>query len=450
MDKLIKAISFSFIFSLLSVNICSAQDNVVDNIIAVVGDKVILKSDLENKFMIMQQQAYDTQGKDLKSSIFEDLLVEKLMLAQAKIDSISAEPKEVNSQLDRKLQGFIQRIGSEEKLVEYFKKSLAEIKSDFYEDTRNEIIKQKMQAEISKNVSVTPAEVREYYRTFPKDSLPMMPALIEVAQIVKQPKASLEEKNKVRNRLKGFRKQILDGKSFATLAVLYSEDPGSAQRGGELGYMPVTSFVPEFAAEAANLKKGKISKIVETEYGFHILKLVDRRGDKLNLKHILIKPKVSEELREEAKNILDSIANSVRNKKVTFSDAAFYASDDKNTRNNGGLLVNPYTGNSKFEKDALPASISKNIQNLKLNEISDPFLDAQSGSEKYVIVKIISEIKEHKANIDDDWTVFENILIRKRQSEVMTKWITKKQKSTYVHIGDAYKNSEFNFEGWFK
>jgi len=450
MNKLIKAISFSFILTLFSITVCTAQDNVVDNIIAVVGDKVILKSDLENKFMIMQQQAYDTGGKDLKSSIFEDLLVEKLMLSQAKIDSISAEPKEVNSQLDRKLQNFIQRIGSEEKLEDYFKKTISEIKRDFYDDTKNDIIKQKMQSEIAKNVSVTPAQVREFYRTFPKDSLPMMPALVEIAQIIKQPKASLEEKNKVRTRLKKFRKQIIEGKSFSTLAVLYSEDPGSAQRGGELGYMPVTSFVPEFANEAANLKQGKISKIIETEYGFHILELIDRKGDKLNLRHILIKPKVSEKIRQSAKNILDSIANTIRSKKMNFTDAAFYTSDDKDTRNNGGLLVNPYTGNSKFEKDALPPSISKNIQNLKLNEISDPFLDVQSGTEKYLIVKIISEVKEHKANIDDDWTVFENILIQKKQSKILKKWITKKQKTTYVHIAKQYRTLEFNFDGWVK
>ncbi|MDE5417823.1 peptidylprolyl isomerase [Labilibaculum sp. DW002] len=428
----------------------NAQDNMVDKVIAVVGNQVVLKSDVENRFLSLQNQGYTSGSVDLKSEIFEDLLIEKLMIAQAQVDSIEVTEQEVENDLQRKIEMYIQQVGSKEKLEQYFGKTMLEMKNDLRDDTRDERIKEKMQAEITKNIRITPAEVREFYNTIPTDSLPIIPGEVQVQQIVKNPKISDNEKDRIREKLRSYRDRIMKGESFATLAVLYSEDPGSSQRGGELGFTPRANLVPEFANEAFNLKPGKISKIVESEYGFHIIQLIDRKGERINVRHILLKPRILQTDRTEATNILDSIADNIRNEKIKFEEAAFYYSDDKDTKNNGGLMVNPYTGTSEFEKDNLPPAIAKQINTLKVNEISAAFLDNSQGKELYKIIKIKSETKSHKANLSDDWSQFENMLTNKKQQKILNKWISSRQKSTYVHIDDSYKNGKFRFKGWLK
>ena len=436
-----------FLVGIITTN---AQDNVVDNIIAVVGNQVVLKSDVENRFISFQAQGYTSGSVDLKTEIFEDLLIQKLMIAQAAVDSVEVTEQEVEDELERKMEMYIQRIGSKEKLEQYFNKTILEMKNDLRDDTRHERIKNKMQAEITKDIHITPAEVREYYKSIPEDSLPVIPGEVEIQQIVKYPKVSDDEKDRIRERLRGFRERIANGDSFASLAVLYSEDPGSARQGGELGYTPRANLVPEFANVAFNLKTDKVSKIVETEYGFHIIQLIDRKGERINVRHILLKPKIEEEKRKLATSQLDSIADLVRKEKMFFDEAALYFSDDKDTRNNGGLIVNPYTATSKFEKDALPPAIAKQVNDLKLNEISEPFLDVSGGKDAYKIIKIKSETKSHKANLTDDWSQFENMLTAKKQQKILNKWIKEKQANTYVHIDDSYKNAKFRFKGWNK
>lgn len=428
----------------------NAQDNMIDNIIAVVGNQVVLKSDVENRFLSLQAQGYTSGSVDLKTEIFEDLLIQKLMIAQAQIDSIEVTDQEVENDLDRKMEMYIQRIGSKEKLEQYFNKTILEMKNDLRDDTRDEKIKDKMQAEITKDIHTTPAEVREYFNSIKEDSLPIIPGELQIQQVVKYPQISDEEKDRIREKLRSFRDRIANGESFATLAVLYSEDPGSAQRGGELDYMPRANLVPEFANVAFNLKTDKVSKIVETEYGFHIIQLIDRKGERINVRHILLKPKIEEEKRKLAEKQLDSIADLVRNGKMEFDEAAFYFSDDKDTRNNGGLIINPYTATSKFEKDNLPPAIAQQVNKLKTNEISEAFLDATEGKEAYKIIKIKSETKSHKANLSDDWSQFENMLQATKQQEILNKWIKEKQSNTYVHIDDTYKNAKFRFKGWQK
>lgn len=428
----------------------NAQDNMIDNIIAVVGNQVVLKSDVENRFLSLQAQGYTSGSVDLKTEIFEDLLIQKLMIAQAQIDSIEVTDQEVENDLDRKMEMYIQRIGSKEKLEQYFNKTILEMKNDLRDDTRDEKIKEKMQAEITKDIHTTPAEVREYFNSIKEDSLPIIPGELQIQQVVKYPQISDEEKDRIREKLRSFRDRIANGESFATLAVLYSEDPGSAQRGGELDYMPRANLVPEFANVAFNLKTDKVSKIVETEYGFHIIQLIDRKGERINVRHILLKPKIEEEKRKLAEKQLDSIADLVRNGKMEFDEAAFYFSDDKDTRNNGGLIINPYTATSKFEKDNLPPAIAQQVNKLKTNEISAAFLDATEGKEAYKIIKIKSETKSHKANLSDDWSQFENMLQATKQQEILNKWIKEKQSNTYVHIDDTYKNAKFRFKGWQK
>ena len=428
-----------------------AQDNVVDKIIAVVGNQVVLKSDVENRFISLQAQGFTSGSVDLKTEIFEDLLIQKLMIAQAAIDSIEVTEQEVENDLDRKMEMYVSRIGSKEKLEQYFGKTILEMKNDLRDDTRNERIKEKMQAEITKDIHITPAEVREFYNSLNKDSLPIVPGELEIQQIVKYPEVTADEKDRIRNRLRGYRDRVLNGDSFSTLAVLYSEDPGSARQGGELGYTPRANLVPEFANVAFNLKSAdKVSKIVETEYGFHIIQLIDRRGQRINVRHILLKPKIEEAKRTAATKQLDSIADLIRNDKMSFDEAAFYFSDDKDTRNNGGLLVNPYTAASKFQKDNLPPAIAQHVNDLKLNEISEPFLDVSAGKDAYKIIKVKSESEAHTANLADDWNQFESMLTQKKQQDLLNKWIKDRQTNTYVHIDDSYQDSEFRFTGWIK
>lgn len=434
---------------LIGIFTIQAQDNVVDKIIAVVGNQVVLKSDVENRFISLQAQGYTSGSVDLKTEIFEDLLIQKLMIAQAAIDSVEVTEQEVESDLERKMQMYIQRIGSKEKLEQYFGKTILEMKNDLRDDTRNERIKEKMQAEITKDIHITPAEVRDFYNKIGKDSLPTIPGELEVQQIVSYPQVTDDEKDRIRNKLREYRERVINGDNFSTLAVLYSEGP-SAPRGGELGYTPRADLVPEFANVAFNLKSDKVSKIVETEFGFHIIQLIDRKGERINVRHILLKPKIEQAKREQAISRLDSIADLIRSEKMEFDEAAFYFSADKDTRNNGGLIVNPYTGSSKFEKDNLPPAIAQKVNSLKLNEISEPFLDETRGKDSYKIIKIKSETKAHTANLSDDWSIFENMLTNKKQQDILDKWIKDKQANTYVHIDDSYKNAKFRFKGWIK
>lgn len=426
-----------------------AQDNVVDKIIAVVGNQVVLKSDVESTFQERKARGYISGNSDAKSEIFEDLLIQKLMIAQAQVDSVEVTEQEVENELEQKMQHFITQIGSKEKLEQYFGKSIYDMKNFLRDRTREEKISRKMQGEITKNIRITPAEVREYYNKIPKDSLPIVAGELEVQQIVKKPQITSDEKDRIRKRLRGFRERVLNGETFATLAVLYSEGP-SARQGGELGYNNRADLVPEFANIAFNLKPGKVSKIVETEFGYHIIQLIDRKGERINVRHILLKPKIKQEKRDLAIAQLDSIADMIRNEKLSFDEAALYFSEDKDTRNNGGLLVNPQTASSFFEKDALDGAIAKEVNKLKVNEISDPFLEEARGITQYKIIKIKSEKKAHKANLSDDWSQFESMLTRQKQEKVLAKWIKEKQASTYVSLDDEYKNAKFRFKGWIK
>ncbi len=428
-----------------------AQNNVIDEIIARVGHEIVLKSDIENRYKSLMDQGYSMGSSDLKTEILEDLMIQKLMIAQAEIDSVEVTEQEVDDDLDRRLEMFIQKFGgSQEKMEQYFGKTIQEMKNDLRDDTRNERIKEKMQAEITKNIYVTPAEVRKFYENFNKDSLPIIPGEIEIQQIVRYPRISEDEKDRVRNRLREFRERVLNGESFSSLALRYSQDPGTYLKGGELGYMPRAELVPEFANVAFNLKGDNISKIVETEYGFHIIQLIDRRGDLINVRHILLKPKVEEEERNKAISQLDSIGNLIRNNKIEFDNAAFYFSEDKDTRNNGGLIVNPYTGSSKFEKDNLPPAIARQVNQLKINEVSEPFLDQSEEKETYRMIKIKSETKAHKANIEDDWSIFENMLTNQKQQNMLTKWVKEKLTKTSTYVDPSYQNSKFRFSGWIK
>lgn len=440
------------LFVFLFIAACvTAQENVVDKIVAVVGEEIILKSDIENDLLHMQQaQGNFANTSNQRDYVFEQKLIQKLLLAQAEVDSVTTTADEVEAQLNSQIEFYIQQVGTQEQVETFFGKPLQAIKDELRPLIHDQIITQRMQAQIVQNVRVTPAEVRAFYKTLNQDSLPDIPAKYEIQQIVVRPKVTDVEKEQVRTRLREFRNQIQSGaQSFTTLAVLYSEDPGSAAKGGELGYITKNDVVPEFAEEAFSLKPGRLSKIVETEYGFHLIQCIDRQGDRMNVRHILLRPKIADEEREEAIHALDSITYYIKEEGLSFEDAALYFSSDKQTRRNGGLIVDENT-DSRLSRDKIRDAMAIEVAKLKVGEISEPFLDNSTGNDEYKIIKIKAYYPQHKANLEDDWSNFEDMLRMQKQQEVFLKWIKEKQESTYIHIDDAYKDMKFQYDGWIK
>ncbi len=430
-----------------------AQKNLIDEVVAVVGDNAILRSDIEYQYEQALMEGVANYSGDMKCHIFEQILVQKLMLNQAKLDSITVSENEVVNQVDSRMNYFIQRIGDKEKLEEYFNKSMLQIKRDQMDMVRTQMMTQQMQREITKNIKVTPSQIRAYYRNLPEDSLPMVPTQYEMQQIVIYPKVEMEEIERVKTQLRDFQRQINEGRDFATLAVLYSEDPGSAAHGGDLGWYTRSGFVPEFANVAFNLQeKNKVSKIVETEFGFHIIQLIDRKGERINVRHILLKPKVSEKNRTEAKSYLDSIATYIDDKKFTFEEAALRFSMDKDSRSNGGVMVNPENGSTKFEIGQIPSEIAKSIQNLKEGEMSRPFfmMDERKGKETYRLVVLKRKIAPHRANLADDYKLLQDMMEENMRDKTLKEWITNKQKETYITIDKNWRNCDFEYKHWLK
>lgn len=436
------------VFSMLS-GYLSAQNNVVDKIVAIVGEEIILKSDIENEFLSEQSQGIISSSSDYRTDILEKQLIQKLLVAQAKIDSIVVTEDEVEAEVNSRIQYFTNVLGSKERVESYFNKTLIDIKNDLRAPTREKLIAESMQQHIVDKIRSTPSEIKAYYKKLAKDSLPDIPDKYEIQQIVLKPTVSDAEKERLRDRLRSFRDQILNGeKTFNTLAVLYSED-GASSRGGELGYMSKTEMVPEFAEAAFNLKPGKISKIVETEFGFHIIQLIDRQGEKINVRHIILQPKVADEAREEALHRLDTIRTYIMENKMTFEEAAHYFSTDKKTRNNGGLVA-AADGDSRIEKAAIGGETARQVNRMKVGQVSEPFNERTEHGEELKIIKIKAFYPQHKANLEDDWMIFEMMLKRDKQMEKLEKWIREKQADTYIHLDDDYKNSKFRYEGWIK
>ena len=446
-----------FLFGLLMAVLMSpasawSQSNIIDEVIAVVGDNPVLRSDIEYQYQQAMMQGSNFAG-DLKCHIFEQLLLQKLLLEQAKLDSIEVSENMVISHVDRQINEFINRAGSKEKLEEWLNKPLYQIKQEQREIVRNQMLTQEMQSNITGDTKVTPAEIRAFYRRTPADSLPMVSAQFEVQQITVYPRIETEEIDAVKARLRDFQRQINEGRDFATLAVLYSEDPGTAARGGELGFMARAQLVPEFAQVAFNLQdKSKVSKIVETEFGFHIMQLLDRQGDRINVRHILLKPKPSNEAISEAHERTDSLANLIRSGEISFEEAALRFSMDKDSRANGGIMVNPYNQSTKFDIQEIAPGIYSQIEKMEVGQISKAFLmkDERLGKDYYAIVKLRSRNEPHRANITDDYQLLQTLLENKKSEDVFNKWIIKKQQETYISISPDWINCEFEFKGWVK
>ncbi|MGV8096671.1 MAG: peptidylprolyl isomerase [Mangrovibacterium sp.] len=428
-----------------------AQDKIIDQITAVVGSNIVMKSDIEGMYMQNQAQGITSEG-DMKCEILENFLVEKLLLAEAELDTtIIVTPSQINQTMDERMQYFIKNLGSEQAVEKYFQKPIAAIKADLEEVVRNQHMTSQMRRKIIEKVSVTPAEVRYKYRNMDKDKIPMVEDQVEYAQISVFPPITLEEENEIKARLREFKKRVEDGESFATLAVLYSEDPSSAPNGGEIGYQGRGQLDPAYAATAFNLKENRVSNVVKSEYGYHIIQLVGRRGEQINTRHILLKPKPTVEARQKASNSLDSLATMIRKGKITFETAALHYSADKNSRNGGGIAINPYTMSSKWKNEELDPDVSKILVRMKENEISDPFSSIDESQRLvYKIVKLISRTKQHRANLQEDYQFLHNLYLQEKQEEAINKWISERQAKTYIHIDDTYINCNFKFKEWKK
>jgi peptidyl-prolyl cis-trans isomerase SurA len=429
----------------------SANDSVVDGVVAVVGANVILRSDIETQYLQFRAQG-NIQGsaEKVRCQIMEGLLFQKLLYHQAEVDSVKVTDAQVDAQMDQRMRMFIGQVGSVEKLEEYYQKSLSEIKNEMRDIIKEQMMVQQTQEKITKDVNITPSDVKAFLKKLPKDSIPEISSEIEVGMIVKTPVIGDAEKQVCIDRLKGFKERInKKGDDFSTLAVLYSEDPGSAKKGGELGMFKRGDMRIEFEAAAFKLKPGEVSDIVETEDGFHLIQMIERKGEYINVRHILIQPKVSLTSMSLAKAKLDSVANLIEQKKTTFADAVIRYSDDP-SRNNGGLIINANTGTSKFEASQLDPKVFFVIDKLKVGEISAPVLyKTERGKEEYRLYYLKTRTVPHKANIQDDYAKIHQIALEEKKMDAMNAWMKERIVKTYISIDEEYRKCTFQRE-WFK
>jgi len=437
---------------LLCVSVVSAQDNVIDEIVWVVGDEPILRSEVEAKRLEAQTQGVKFSG-DPYCVIPELLAIDKLYLQQADLDSIVVSDNEVMSSVDQRVNFDIKRAGTKEKLEEYFGKPLSKIRELYRDQARTEKLVETVKRNLVGNITVTPGEIRQFYNNLKVDSIPVVPAEIEVEIITAEPQYDPTEIAEIKDRLREFTERVNNGSSFSSLAVMYSDDRGTAKVGGEYGFAGKGELLPEFAAVAFSLNDPKkVSKIVETEYGFHIIQLIEKRGDRVNFRHILLKPHISATERNQALLRLDSVADLIRNQKMTFQGVAQLFSFDKDTRNNGGLMVNPKTGTSRYEFEDLPQEVGKLVYTMNVGEISKPFsmIDLKKDKEVCAIILVKSKTKAHKANLTDDFQLLKQMVQNSKSEKILNDWVLQKQKKTYVHIDEKWSNCEFRYPGWVK
>lgn len=431
--------------------------SVVDEVIWVVGDEPILLSDVEMARMQAEMEDVKWEG-DPDCTIPEQLAVQKLFLHQAAIDSIEVSESEVAQSVEHQISAWLQMVdGNKERLEEYKRKSLAELRISLHDDFKDRLLIEREREKLVEDITVSPADVRRYFSELPEDSIPMVPTEVEVQIITRTPKVEQAEIDRIKNELRNYTEMVTSGQtSFTALAKLYSEDPGTARMGGEFpDYVGRGMLDPAFANVAFNLTDPKkISKIVETDFGYHIIQLIDKRGDKIKVRHILLKPNVSNEAIETASMQLDSIADEIRAGKFTFEQAASFLSDDKDTRNNNGLMANTTESGrtSKFQLRNLPSEIARVVDTLKVGEVSAPFqmINEKNGKLVCVVAKLKSRVEMHRATITEDFQTMKNIVLAKRKEEFIKDWIKDKIKNTYIRINDRYKNCNFEYQGWVK
>jgi len=423
------------------------QAQVIDRVVAVVGKNIILQSEIEEQYMQYRLQGgVKGSANSIRCEILEDQLFRKLMLNQAELDSIEVSDDQINSDVERYIRYYISQLGSQEKLESYYDKTMSEIREELRKTLKEKQLMEEVQRSIVSGVNATPSDVREFFRNIPKDSIPMISAQYEIAQLVKKPPITLDEKLAVKERLYGLRSRILKGERFSTLALLYSEDPGSAKKGGELGLHGRGEFAPEFEAAAFALKDGEISEVVETEYGFHIIQLIERRGDYVNVRHILLTVKVSPDALQTAYNELDSIANLIRNDSITFEEAVKKFSDEDD-KVNGGYLVNPNTGSTMFAAEDLDQQVSVVVNKLNVGDVSNPVpMKTKNDKDAYRLLIIKKKTTPHKANLKEDYALIQQWTMQKLRQDAINKWIIAKSSKAYVKISEDYCDCDFQFD----
>lgn len=426
--------------------------NVVDEVAWIVGDEPIFRSEIEDQYAQMRSERTPIVG-DPYCVIPERIAVEKLYLHQAKLDTVEAPEGQVQSSVDKRMGDFINGLGSREKVEEYFRKPFAQLREQLLEVMRNNYIIEQVQNNLTKDVKATPNDVRKYFSTLPEDSIPYVPMQVEAQIISINPVIPAQEIEDVKARLRDYADRVNRGESeFSTLAIMYSED-GSAMQGGELGYQPRSAWVPEFANVAFNLNDPKkVSRIVETEYGYHIIQLIDKRGDQVNVRHIILTPKVSEKDLKEATVRLDSLRKEIVAGKFPFEEAARFVSQDKDTKNNKGIMVNQMTGSPRFEMQDLPPEVARRVELMQPGDISEAFImkDTKRNKDIVAIVKLTTRVPGHKANLSDDYNMIKQMYEAQRKNEILKEWVEKKIKDTYVKIADGWQNCDFQYDGWIK
>ena len=432
-------IKFLFLFAMIfSTALFGQKKAVLDEIIAVIGDEIVSKSELESQFSSMVAQGMEVTDQS-RCQIFEDLLFAKMLLNHAKLDSIEVSDNQVEAEMDRKMRYYISMHGSQEAMERYYQKSLAKLKDELRASMRDQMLIQGMRSEISSGIKATPAEVEEYFNKIPEDSLPLIDAEVEVAHIVVHAPPSKAAVKKVKERLREFKKRVSEGERFSTLAVLYSEDPGSAEKGGEIGFVGKAEVAPEFGAAAFQLKPGQVSPIVKTDFGYHIIQMIERRGTKANVRHILLKPKLDQTALLKAKQELDSIANLIQTDSLSFEEAASKFSDEEESKKNGGIMVNPYNSSSMTPMDQLDPSMFFVIDQLEEGEISQPVeLQDPRGKPGYHLIRLNKRTKPHRANLEQDYQKVKQAALAEKEQKVLQEWMAKAVENTYFSLDDKY------------
>ncbi len=433
-----------FFFNIVFVHSQEYKEN-IDRIEAIVGDEIILKSDIQEKYFNYQLNGVIESFDQVKGQIIEDLLFENLLIHRAKLDSIEVEDDEISKQVQSRLNYYINQMGSTDKVEKYFKKDMRDIRSTLRDIIINQFLAQRVQMNIIGDVEVTPGEMKYFYDNLDSSELPLIEARVVLEQLIIQPTIQEEEINRIRNKLNDFRERSNNGEDFKVLAALYSDDIESANRGGDIGFISRGDLVPEFEKEAFKLKEHEISKIVKTEYGYHIIKLIERMGDRLNLCHILLKPSVSSTDLSLAEKEIKNIEEMIKDSSISFEEAVKEYSDDK-TKNNSGLMINPANGSNYYTINELDPSLRYLVTNMQIGDISSPLKFKNKDSEAYRIIRLVNKKEEHLANMIDDYDVIQQATINFKKQEKMNDWISKNVAETYIHIEDEFDLCEFDFK----
>ena len=430
-----------YYFLLLTLTSFSLSAQSIDKIEAVLGDEIILTSEIESQYLQYLSQGH-TKSNEIRCQIVEDLLFQKLLVNQAKLDSLVVSNDEVEDEVNKRLSYFETQLGSVQKVEDYFGKSKANIKLELGKVIKDQFMAQKMQTKLTSSLKVTPAEVKESYALLSDSEIPNMPTQVEVAQIVIKPEITDDQKDNIREKLNNFRDRVYNGEDFKMLATLYSDDPGSAIKGGELGFVNRGDLVPEFERAAFRLKEGEISNVVESQFGYHIVQLIERRGEQINVRHILIKTKVTATALHAAKLKMDNIAKEINEETITFDQAVSEYSDDEN-KSNGGLLLNPNTMSTSHTLEDMAPALRLVIEKLKETEVSSPaVIQMQDENKAYRILRLNKRTEQHKANLVDDFAKIKEYSINAKKQVTLEKWTSKTIAKTYIKLSDELTKCE--------